>query len=275
MGLGRHVLENALSYVGWTVDFALPTVRGFTDALDPGVYPWAVAALVAWGLGLRWAPLRRHGWLTGGVLYLLLVLPVLPLAHHTYHYYLYAPLAGLAWCVAALVETAGARLAAPGRWGSALAVAALLTWNGYAMVLKDETMPFLASELRSDPVIDRARIAERVDRDLGAADLPRGTRLAFWSPSLVALGRSAGADSSGATYLEGNVRTALLEGLAVRVLLPQVDSVAFVRAYRPLPAPWRYAVYRYDGSLRVATSAELDTVLRDFPAARDSARAPD
>ena len=268
MGFGAGLLWNFLTLTGWAVNFALPTVLGFTDAVDPGVYFWAAAALVVWVLGLLWAPLRRNGWLTGGVLYLLFVLPVLPLTHHTYHYYLYAPIAGLAWCVAALVETVTARLTASGRLSSGLAIAALLVWNGYAMVMKNETMPFLVSELRSDPVIDRARIAGRVYQDLGAADLAAGARLAFWSPTLVALGHSAVGDSSGVTYLELNVRTALLEGLAVRVMFPQVDSVAFVHAYRSLPAPWRYAVYRLDGSLRVATSAELDTVLQGFPAAR-------
>lgn len=271
LGIGAGLLWNFLTLTGWAVNFALPTVRGFADAVDPGVYPWAAGATVVWLLGLRSAPLRRGGWLTGGVLYLLFVLPVLPLAHHTYHYYLYAPIAGLAWCVAALVETATARFAAAGRWLAGLAIAALLAWNGYAMVLKNETMLFLVPELRSDPVIDRARVAGRVCEDLGASNLPPGTRLAFWSPTLGALRRPAGPDSGGETYMERNVRTALLDGLAVRVMYPQVDTVAFVRDYHSLPDPWRYAVYRLDGSLRVATSAELDTVLTRFPATRGPA----
>jgi len=41
-----------------------------------------------------------------------------------------------------------------------------------------------------------------------------------------------------------------------------------VRAYRPLPDPWRYAIYRLDGGLRVATSAEVEGVLERFPAGR-------
>ena len=51
------------------------------------------------------------------------------------------------------------------------------------------------------------------------------------------------------------------DGLAVRLLLPAADSVRFVTAYRRLPAPYRYAVYRPNGLLRVADSPTLDSVL--------------
>ena len=64
------------------------------------------------------------------------------------------------------------------------------------------------------------------------------------------------------------MRAALFEGLAVRLFLPTVDSVRFVTAYRSLPDPYRYAVYRPDGTLRVASSAELDSVLAGSAPAR-------
>jgi hypothetical protein len=271
LGLGAGLLWNFLSLTGWAANFTLLTVVGFTDAIDPSVYPWAVGAIVLWLAGLLSPALRRNGWATGGVLYLALVLPVLPLVHHTYHYYLEAPMAGAAWCVGALVESTTGRLGTLGRRLAAAALAALLVWNGYALVLESETMPFLVSELRADPVIDRARIARRVRDDLAAANLAAGTRLCFWSPSLVALGRATRRDTTaGETYMERNLRSALLDGLAVRVMFPAVDSVVFVRAYTSLPLPWRYAVYRLDGSLRVAPSAELDTVLERFPGAREA-----
>ena len=238
---------------------------GFGDAVDPAVYPWAVGAVLAWLVGLCWTALRRHGWLTGAALYLIFVLPVLPLGHHTYHYYLYAPLVGIAWCVAALVETM-AGVAAKRSAGAAIAagLVLLLTWNGWALVRKIETMPFLIGGLRADPIVDRARIARRVAEDLKDPALPAGTRLAFWSPTSIAIGRASDGDSAVArreTYFERNVRSALPDGLAVRVLFPQVDSVVFVRSYRTLPEPWRYAVYRVDGTLRVGSSAELDSVV--------------
>ena len=125
------------------------------------------------------------------------------------------------------------------------------------LVHKIEFMPFsVAPTLRADAVVDRALIAERAIADLRKSTLPAGTRLLLWSP----IGRSL-AGNTGDSYFEQNVRTALFEGLAVRLFFPAVDSVRFVTAYRSMPEPYRYAVYRPDGTLRVASSAELDSVV--------------
>lgn len=283
VGLGPHVGANLFSYLAWTVNLWFPTVRSFSDAVDPHALPWALGLILAWLVGFAIPALRRHGWLAGGALYLLLLLPVLGLRHHTYHYYLYAPLLGAAWCLAALVDplfrSAGrpAPARAPAKkgapepgpdprrlriaWAGAGAFAVLLTMNGYALVERIETMPYLDPSLRSDPIVDRARIASQVRRSLALAALPAGTRLAFWSP-IAAAGNIAPADSE--SYLEKNVRSALVGGLAVRLLFPVVQDVVFVHTYRPLPHPWLYAVYRPDGDLKVATSAELDSVLKSY-----------
>jgi hypothetical protein len=279
IGLGPHLWQNALSLVGWSVNLFIFTVRGVSDAVDPAVFPWAVAALLGWSAGLALPALRRRGWIEGGALFGTLLLPVLPLHHHTYHYYLDAPLAGAAWCVAALVDAALARVsvrraAGPPRradrtraprsaglrrtWAIAGALAAGLTLNGFALVRKIETHPFVRPELRSDPVVDRALIAQHARDDLQQADLPAGTRLAFWFPQAAIGGAPAGSTASGAeTYWERNVRNALLDGLAIRILRPEVREVRFVRTFTMLPAPWRYAVYRVDGHLRVGTSEEV------------------
>src|SRR6266516_702754 len=177
LGLGSQLLSNFTTLTGWAVDFLLPTVRGFADAADPGVLPWAVAAALVWLAGLAAPALRRSGWLEGGAIYLAFLLPVLPLAHHTYHYYLYAPLAGVATCLAAALETAARRIPGPrprGAWFAALVAATLLVWNGYALVLKNETEPFVRPELRSEPIVDRALIARRAYEDLDRARLPAG-----------------------------------------------------------------------------------------------------
>jgi hypothetical protein len=59
IGFGAHWLWNLLSYLGWTVNIAIFTVRGFTDAIDPRVYPGAgrsccgsQAAAFCWGTRL-------------------------------------------------------------------------------------------------------------------------------------------------------------------------------------------------------------------------------
>lgn len=285
---GRATLENLFTYLGWSANFLLPTVLRFQDAADPLVYGWGAGLLVLWLAGLFSPGLRRRGWLAAGALFLALLLPALPLAHHTYRYYLYAPLAGFAWCIAAACDLLFERLrpaAEPGRparrsppattvtgradtdpraWSLALGVAALLTVNAGMLVGKVENMPFsVEPTLRADAVVDRALIAERAITDLRKSTLPAGTRLLLWSP----IGRSRARDAA-ESYFEQNVRTALFEGLAVRVFFPAVDSVRFVSAYRSMPEPYRYAVYRPDGTLRVASSAELDSVVAGSAAAR-------
>ena len=285
---GRTALENLLTYLGWSANFLLPTVLRFQDAADPLVYGWGTGLLVLWLAGLALPGLRRRGWLAAGVLYLALLLPALPLAHHTYRYYLYAPLAGFAWCFAAACDLLFERLrpaprparsarrslpaataprhadADPRAWSLALTVVALLTLNAGMLVHKIETMPLSAAPtLRADAVVDRALIAERAVADLRNSTLPPRTRLLLWSP----IARSL-AGNDGASYFEQNVRTALFEGIAVRLFFPTVDSVRFVGAYRSMPEPYRYAVYRPDGALRVASSAELDSVVAGSAPAR-------
>ena len=280
VGIGPHMGLNLFSYLAWTLNFWFPTVRSFSDAVDPAALPWALGAIGAWLLGFAVPGLRQRGWLAGGALYLLLLLPVLGLRHHTYHYYLYAPLLGAAWCLAALVDPLfrraekapppkkSGRAAEPGpghmraAWIGAAAFAVLLTMNGYSLVERIETVPFIEPYLRSDPTVDRARIASQVRRSLALAALPVGCRLAFWSPIGAAAAQSAAVDSE--SYLEKNVRSALVGGLAVRLLFPVVQDVVFVHAFRPLPEPWLYAVYRPDGDLKVATSTELDSVLKTY-----------
>ena len=265
------LFRNLLTYLGWTVTFLVPTVRAFADAPEAAVFPSAIAAAVLWGLGCISPSLRRNGWLAGGIMFLLFLLPVLPLRNHVYHYYLVAPMAGAAWCVAALLQTAFERVTWRVAWPAAAAVAILLTWNGYLLVKKIEFAPFLRPELRADAITDRALIAERVAEDLRAAHLAAGTRLAFWSPyaggppDSGAVSAAAAESESSESYFDRNVRTALLDGLAVRVLIPEVRDVAFTRDFHALPEPWRYAVYRHDGRLHVATSAELESLLALHP----------
>ena len=291
LGWGVSLWRNLFTYLGWTASFAYPLVQGFSDSVDPSVYPWAGGALAAWLLGLASPGLRRRGWVFGGVAWLLFVLPALPLRNHTYHYYLYAPLAGASWCVAAAVDWA--LLAAPGRarparrrdrrgvaehgaergahagadaaWWVATGLTALLTLNGLLLVRKIETMPFIVPELRAEPIVDRARIARNVYESLAAAGLPAGTTLLFWSPTAASLGpggEGLARPAAAETYWERNVRSALLDGLAVRVMFPQVVAVRFVREFTPAPPDHRYAVYRLDGKVRVATSSEVDSILR-------------
>ncbi|HEY2956304.1 MAG TPA: hypothetical protein VGK89_13785 [Candidatus Eisenbacteria bacterium] len=284
VGIGRHAVVNFITYLGWTAGTLLPVTRKFDDAAEPGLWPWAAALAAIWIAGLFSARLRRSGWLAGGATFVALIAPVLGLRNHTYHYYLYSPLIGVAWCAGALADaaflapaparagaTAGAnapRLRALA-WPAALFAGALLLLNGALMVRKIESMPFVNPRLRAEPVVDRALIARRVHDGLAAADLPPGARLLFWSPSSMIYERSLHPDADvihAETYWERNVRSALMEGLAVRVMFPQVDSVTFLHAYTPAPADARFVLYDPDGTVTVATPAHVDSMLRQATA---------
>ncbi|HKQ59582.1 MAG TPA: hypothetical protein VJY35_17105, partial [Candidatus Eisenbacteria bacterium] len=142
---------------------------------------------------------------------------------------------------------------------------ALLALNGLLLIRKVETMPFVFDDLRSDPIVDRSRIARRVYESLLAARLPDGVTLLFWSPTASSLGPRGDAlpePAAAETYWERNVRNALVNGLAVRVMFPRVAHVEFVRGFRPAPEDHRYAVYRPDGRLLVLRPAELDSIIR-------------
>src|SRR5262249_39110477 len=180
LDFGAGLLANLGTYVGWTVNFTLPTIRRFSDAVEPGVFVVAATATAAWLVGLRSPALRRRGWLWSGLTFVLLLAPVVPLAHHTYRYYLYAPVGAGALLLAALADWALTRVGRATAWTIAGIAAVLVAWNGYAVVHKVETSSLPIAGLRADATVDRALIAENVYRDLGAAPLPPRARLNFW-----------------------------------------------------------------------------------------------
>lgn len=268
LDFGAGLLANLGTYIGWTVNFTLPTIRRFSDAVEPGLFAAGAAATAAWLAGLLMPALRRRGWLWSGLTFLLLLAPVLPLAHHTYRYYLYAPVGAAALLLAALADGALTRVGRATAWTIAALAAALFAWNGYAVVRKVETHTLPIAGLHADATVDRALIAETVYRDLATAQLPPRARLYFWwGPSARryhdAL-RSAGAAPADTveSYEESNVRAALVDGLAIRVLIPAVDSIAFVQAPPAAAEGTRVVLYDATGRSRVLTPATLDSLLR-------------
>ena len=278
VGFGPHVWGNALSYLGWTVNLAFPTVRGFSDARDPLVTGWALGALGVSLVGLLWARLRRHGFGAACLAYVALLLPVLPLRSHTYHYYLELPMLAAAWALAAALDAllslrparptrakVGTSRASPTAVASG-ALVLLLVANGTLLVRRCETAPLPLYGLLSDPVMDRASIAQRVRDGLAQARPAPGARLALWLPDGWAY-PGAVVPPPGATtvpYTRRNLRIALLDGLAVRVLFPHWSEVRIVDRHERLPARWWWALCRPDGRLRVLRSYELDALLRRF-----------
>jgi hypothetical protein len=150
-------------------------------------------------------------------------------------------------------------------WPVAIVGATFLLLNGALLVRKIENMPFVDGVLRADPIVDRARIARRTYDGLAAATLPDRARLVFWSPASMRyeLRLHPGADVIGKeTYWERNVRAALQEGLAVRVMFPRVDSVEFIHAYSTAAPEKRFVLYEPDGTVTVETPTRLDSLMR-------------
>jgi hypothetical protein len=132
---------------------------------------------------------------------------------------------------------------------------------------EDRELPVHDPGLRADPTVDRARIASNVRDGLASADLPPGTRLRFFSPASMAIAGtpdSLRGEEGSESYWEHNVRSALMDGLGVRVLFPNVETVEFVRKFTRDDPKARWAVYRPDGDLRVATTRELDSLLTAY-----------
>lgn len=259
-------LANALTYIGWTANPWFPTVRSFDDAVDRAVWPWAWGLLAAWGAGLCSRRLRERGWIASGITYAALLMPVLPLRNHTYHYYLDAALIGIAWGMAGAGEALLTRRRVrehAGTWAAAGALALMFVINASALVNKIETMPFFHPELRADPTIDRARIAWNAYSSLRSTPAPAGSSLVFWAPpsTSAATASMTVSPASADRYYERNVRAALLDGLAIRVLFPEVRDVTFAP---PGPArrgeSTRVALFSPGGRLQILTMAEFDSL---------------
>jgi hypothetical protein len=270
LDLGGAVLRNLLTYAGWAVDLPrlTPGLR-YVDAPNPDLFPLGAVVLTAAGVAASAPRLRARGFHLGLLGFLLLLAPVLPLRNHTYHYYLYAPLLAFALCLSAVLAALSEGIGPRGRWAIAVLGGVLLTWNGDRLVQHMEARHSLVyPELRGDPIVDRAAIAARAIESLRQAALPAGTELVLLSRERVALlgriveGSREAPPPAEEAYPESNVRTALFGGIAVRALIPAVDSVAFNRNVGAGTERRRYGLYAPTGEVEVYGAAGLDSLLR-------------
>lgn len=262
------MLPNLLTYDGWAANRWFATVTGFSDAVDPAVFAWGIALNVAWLAGLAVPALRSRGWAGAGLAYAIMLLPVLPLAHHAYHYYLFAALPAAAMLVAIAFDAVTATLPANAALAVALALALFCAYDGQRLTERIETAPFAMEGLRADPTIDRALIAANVRVALAQSALPQHAKLWFWSPESRAYARAKAGVLPGAdapeSYYERNLRAALLDGLAVRVMAPSVAETRFVLELDPRAADRAgayCALYRPDGTTRIVSAAELQRAM--------------
>ncbi len=257
----RAILPNLLTYAAWTLNAWFPTVRDVSDRVAPEQYGWAFSLLALWLAACCVPGLRRRGVLAALGAYLALLLPVLMLGAHTYHYYLVIALPAAAGLIAALADFGFSRTPRVAAWSVAVTVAALLACNGALLSDRIENTPFKAPGLRADAIVDRALIATNAVDGLRPANLPDNANLAIWSPQSQAMSANEGVPAQREGYYESNLRAALLDGLALRVALPQVGQAHFVRAFDPADSLTWWVVMRYDGHLRATPPGELARVL--------------
>jgi hypothetical protein len=142
------------------------------------------------------------------------------------------------------------------------ALTSLLVLNSWGLMNKMEKATLGNSSMRADPVFDRAVVSRNLITSLKEHELPEGTKLLLVGPMAdVRAGRTDEHPLLAAmgSYWDDNLKSAVAQGLGVRVFFSQVDTVAF--ADEPLPGQEDfYAVpYRWSGRLREVEQAQYWT----------------
>ena len=258
IGFSGNLVRNLSLYSRWLTDLRsiapdTTTPNPAAAGLSPLLLPIALAALsiVAW---------RRTRWIAlGAAWWLLTLLPVLPLRGHAYLHYLYTPSAGLAIALAGtlawMVESAGAGLRAGAIAAWAMACAILVTFavtTDRALTTRAESrMPGLA--LPADPYFRKCAAARNAIADLAPVLAGRShVRMLVYEPPgpLITLDATTGAPmdaprAEGRQYLL--LESVLDGGRAVRLVYPQVDTVAFAPRWNPAYASFDLFTYGADG----------------------------
>ena len=248
--LGPALFTGLETYFKWALDFVEPLKGHAMNVLDPKASVWLLAGVALFALMLVGREDRRKSaycvlW------FLLTLLPVVPLTGHPYHYYLYMPLAGLCPAIGLLVSRwlGRVRLDAP----VSAALLALFVFNSSIAVSRVERATVVSSVRRKDPVFDRAIVAGNLIHDLRKVEMPAGTRLVLVSP-LKAISQGKLTEHPylvmGGPYWDTNLRTAVADGLAIRLFFPQVDTVAFVTETGTRYEGFTAVDYTWDGHVR-------------------------
>ena len=252
--LGPELVTSLQTYFKWGFNIFEPWRGVQFNVLDKRALAWLVVGvalfllLVAHRGSARVKSAYCVSW------FLLMLLPVIPLTNHPYHYYLYVPLAG--FCPALGVVLA--------RWfkrsqGEALASACIIVFlvaNSALLMSRIEKATVSDSPRRKDPTFDRPIVAENLISDLRRLELPEGSKLVLLSPLReIREGKITEHPylAWGGSYWDTNLRSAVAEGLGIRLFFPQVDTVAFANDLTEELNDFVAVGYTWDGHLRFDT----------------------
>jgi hypothetical protein len=252
--LGPELITCLQTYFKWAFNIFEQWRDVQFNILDKGALVWLFAgvALFLFLIGRRGQHRAKNVWCI--LWFLLMLLPVIPLTNHPYHYYLYVPLAGFCPALGVLLA----------RWlkrsrGEALASVCIIVFfvaNSMLLISKTEKATVSDSNRRKDPVFDRAIVAGNLISDLRELELPRGTKLLLISP-LNEIKEAKIAEHPylvrGGSYWDTNLRTAVAQGLGIKLFYPQVDTVAFANDLTQEFKNFLAVGYMWDGHLRFDT----------------------
>ena len=239
--------------------FASAATVGGAAYAEPSDLTWARlpwVRIAGWGILAAWvlALVSRRSpaaWL-GFLWFVGLIAPVAMLERQVYLYYVCCALPGLVASVAFLV---GDRPGGVPRWTS-LALAALIVAQAAAIEARSGAR-LANAPLPSDFVLRRAVIARNAIGDLGAARERLGTRVVLLGQQPVDAAWQGTSTTEATDYTrdpwwDENVRGALADGDAVRLMLPRVRDVHFKPWLEPEDTSSTIAAFRIDGHLEVA-----------------------
>jgi len=127
---------------------------------------------------------------------------------------------------------------------------------------KMERATIEGTPMKADPTFDRATVAKNLIGDLGKRDIPRGAKLLMVSPlDEIREGRIIVSPSfaEGGSYWDMNVRSAVGQGVGIKIFFPQIDTVVFADKPRPGNEDFYVFPYQWDGHLRNIEPAQYWT----------------
>ena len=256
--LGPELITSLQTYFKWAFNIFDTWKDVQFNVLDKHALVWLLVGVVFFLLLIARRGAQRAKGAYCILWFLLMLLPVIPLTSHPYHYYLYVPLAG--FCPALAVALS--------RWfkrsrGEALASLCIIVFfvanSALLMSRIEQSRVGRDSARRKDPVFDRAIVAKNLISDLRELQIPAGARLLLISPlKEIKEGRITENVflAWGGSYWDNNLRSAVAEGLGIRLFFSQVDTVAFANEATQEFKDFLVIGYLWDGHLRFDTLQE-------------------